>query len=106
MPTSPAQATKSEPTTADVPDVRRLDVRAIQRRFVIGPRALYKWINEGRFPPPDLVVGKNRRRLWNVATVEAWEREERERVIRETSSPAAGRRRSRRAPTATDTRGT
>lgn len=52
----------------------RLDASDVQRRLAIGPRRLFQLIAEGRFPPPDLRVGKTGRRLWDLATVEDWER--------------------------------
>lgn len=51
----------------------RLDAATIQRHLAIGPRHFYTMVAEGRFPPPDLRVGKNRRRLWNVNTIQEWE---------------------------------
>lgn len=55
----------------------RLDAAAIQRRLAIGPRRLYQLIAEGRFPAPDLRLGGSGRRLWDLATVEAWEKQQR-----------------------------
>lgn len=55
----------------------RLDAADIQRRLAIGPRRLFQLIAEGRFPEPDLRVGKTGRRLWDAATVEVWEQEQR-----------------------------
>jgi hypothetical protein len=52
----------------------RLDAAAIQRRLAIGARRLFALIAEGGFPPPDLRTGKTRRRLWDLTTVEEWER--------------------------------
>jgi hypothetical protein len=56
----------------------RLDAADIQRRLAIGPRRLFQLIAEGRFPEPDLRVGKTGRRLWDAATVEAWELSQRD----------------------------
>jgi predicted DNA-binding transcriptional regulator AlpA len=53
----------------------RFDAADIQRRLAIGARRLYQLIAERRFPPPDLRVGKTGRRLWDLATVDAWERQ-------------------------------
>jgi hypothetical protein len=60
----------------EAPLPARLDAADVQRRLAIGPRRLFQLIAEGRFPPPDLRVGKTGRRLWNLATVETWEREQ------------------------------
>jgi hypothetical protein len=58
------------------PDVfpSRLCADDIQRRLAIGPRRLYQLIAEGRFPAPDLRLGRTGRRLWNLTTIEEWER--------------------------------
>ena len=58
----------------------RLDAAAVQRRLAIGSRRLFQLIEEGRFPPPDLRLGNNRRRLWEEATVSEWERQEQARA--------------------------
>lgn len=45
----------------------RLDAADVQNRLGIGPRRLFQFLAEGRFPPPDLRVGKTGRRLWDLS---------------------------------------
>lgn len=71
---APASPDAAPPSPAAPPHpVVRLDADAVCQRRAIGPRHLHRLLAKGRFPPPDLRVGANGRRLWNLETVQAWE---------------------------------
>ncbi len=66
----------------------RLTAADVQRRLLIGPRRLYQLISEGKFPDADLRLGAIGRRLWNLSTVEAWEREQRRVECKQPTPPS------------------
>ncbi len=65
--------------TKNLPDHDPLDLLSTQQiceRLSIAPRTLQTWRQSGRFPAPDLAVGKTLR--WRRASLERWLDEERE----------------------------
>jgi predicted DNA-binding transcriptional regulator AlpA len=46
--------------------------REVYRRYPIDKATLWRWINQGQFPKPDLVI--NRKRFWRLSTIDAFER--------------------------------
>ena len=47
-----------------------LSIADVETKTGISRRTLWRWISSGRFPQPDLAVGRIRR--WKHETVEEW----------------------------------
>ena len=49
---------------------RLMSVRSVIIALDCGDRTLRRWIGAGKFPPPDVRIGRNLR--WKATTVKAW----------------------------------
>lgn len=46
-----------------------IDIRSVSERINYGKSTIYRWIKEGKFPPPKKAGSRNR---WRDSEVSAW----------------------------------
>ncbi len=51
-------------------DIALIPAPALRRQLGVSEMTIWRWLEAGQFPPPDVVM--NRRRFWRVSTVSTW----------------------------------